>query len=76
MNLVFIHKLLIALAIIFCAGLALRYVASGDGEPGAVLRGAASAVGAILLGFYLRWFVRAPASAATVVLRRESRRDN
>jgi hypothetical protein len=77
MSLLVAHRLLIAIAILFCAGLALHDVASGDGDPWTLLRGAASATGAILLALYLRWFVRGHASpTAAVALRHGGRRDN
>ena len=77
MSLLVVHKLLIAIAIIFCAGLAVHDVASGNGDSGVLLRGAASAMGAILLGVYLRWFRRSSASTmAAAALRHASRRDN
>jgi hypothetical protein len=77
MSLLVVHKLLIAIAITFCAGLAAHSVASGDGDQGAMLRGAASATGAILLRFYLRWFMHSSARATTAAPLRHGRsRDN
>jgi len=76
MSLLAAHKLLIAVAIIFCAGLAVHDVASGDGDPWTVLRAAASATGAVLLGLYLQWFVRGLRARAAAALRNGSRRDN
>jgi len=55
----------------------VQAVASSNGRDGAVLRGAASAIGASVLVVYLRWFVLTQASPMDAsTLRRESRRDN
>jgi uncharacterized membrane protein YadS len=69
------HGVLIAIAISLCAGFAVRDVAMGNVHAGALLRVAASLTVAIVLGLYLRWFVRHRRRTAAV-LHGASRRDN
>ena len=73
MNLLRVHKLLIAMAILLCAGFAVRAVANG----GSAFMGAASATGAIALSLYLRWLIRNDRSAVEAAASSsKSRRDN
>jgi hypothetical protein len=75
MTLLRVHKVLIATAILFCAGFAVRDVASGDGSTWMVLRVAASAAAAITFALYLRWLVRTKASVRqTSAVRNGTRR--
>ena len=76
MSLLRVHKVLIAIAILFCAGFAVRDIASGDAHAGTVWRVAASAIGAIVLGLYLR-LVRTKGGALDAnTLRSRRRGDN
>jgi hypothetical protein len=65
MSLFAAHKLMIATAILFCTGFAVREavlaVSSGGAVP--VLLGAVSAAGAVALAVYLRWLVRSKGQA-------------
>ncbi len=60
MSLLTVHKVMIATAILFCAGFAVReavlIVTVGGFVP--VLLGAISAGGALALALYLRWLLR------------------
>jgi len=77
MSLLRVHKVLIAIAILFCAGFAVRDIASGDAHAGTVWRVAASAIGAIVLGLYLRRLVRTKGGALDAnTLRSKRRGDN
>jgi hypothetical protein len=79
MNLFAVHKLMIATAILFCAGFAVREAVeiarSGGGL--AILLGAVSAAGAVVLGFYLRWLMRTKGRALDAASKgRSPPRDN
>lgn len=79
MSLLTFHKLMIATAILFCAGFAVRevvlVVSSGGAVP--VLLGAVSAAGAVLLAVYLRWLLRTKGRALDAASRSPRRpRDN
>jgi hypothetical protein len=77
MSLLNVHKVLIMTAILLCVGFALRDVATGDASTLAMLRVTASMTGAIVLGLYLRWLVRAQGRVMdAAALRDVSRRDN
>jgi hypothetical protein len=59
-SLLFVHRVMITLAILFCAFLFARQTALAvrDGDPAAMIVAAISGIGAVSLGVYLRWWLR------------------
>lgn len=59
-SLLFVHRVMITLAIVFCAFLFARQTALAvrDGDPIAMILAAVSGIGAVGLGVYLRWWLR------------------
>jgi hypothetical protein len=75
MSLLTVHKVMVATAILFCAGFAVREVillASGGGFVSAFL-GLVSAAGAVVLAFYLRWLLRTKGRSLEAASRRPPR---
>ena len=67
-SLLFVHRVMISLAIVFCVFLFIREtaLAATTGDPVAMILAAVSGIGGVGLAVYLRWWLRqrAPAIAA------------
>lgn len=59
-SLVFVHRVMITLAIAFCVFLFVRESALvvQDGDPVAAILAAVSGIGGVSLALYLRWWLR------------------
>jgi hypothetical protein len=74
-----LHRIVIGVAVLFCAGYAVRGLAiatasGGEGDAGASVSALASAVLAVGLALYLRWLIRAKPGLGRAGKRTEPRR--